>query len=93
MCAVVEEGGLARLVRDSRADRLATDHDGEPPALHQPLDGAMANVKPLTPHLSLDLARAIDLEVLGEDPHGRVTLRPYQTLGRIKPPGDMSLAG
>lgn len=52
------------LVGDGRADRLAADHAGKGQVLHPPFDGAARHVEPLAQHLSPDLARSIDLEVL-----------------------------
>lgn len=62
------ERAWRRLVLDGCADRLAADRAGKSHALHQPLDGATSNVKPFAHHLPPDLARTVDLEVLGEDP-------------------------
>lgn len=61
------ERAWRRLVLNGRADRLAADYALQAHGLHQPFDGAAGHIEAFAHHLSPDLARTIDLEVLGED--------------------------
>jgi hypothetical protein len=65
---------------------------------HQAFDGAARHAKALAQHLTPDLARAIDVEVLGEDaldlwPQGHVSLRPRRQLLGIDALGDVVVVG
>jgi hypothetical protein len=81
------------LVLDGRADRLAANDTLQAEVGHQALDRAAGNVEPLAQHLSPDLARVIDFEVLAEHALDlrlqlQVPLRPSRMLPRIGPLGD-----
>jgi hypothetical protein len=63
---------------------------------HQPLHRTPRHVTILAPQLPPDLADAIDLEVIIEDPahlglQCGVTLGSRRSLGRISTPGDMGV--
>ena len=94
---MVQRAGRS-LVLDSRADRLAANDTLQAKVGHQALDRAAGNVAPLAQHLSPDLARAIDFEVLAEHALDlrlqlQVPLRPSRPLPRIDPLGDMLMVG
>src|ERR1700716_123464 len=57
-----------RLIADRRPHGLATDRALQAKARHQPLDGAAGDRKAFSPQLPPDLPRAVDAEVLCEDP-------------------------
>src|SRR5262245_54086670 len=85
------------LVADSRADGLAPDCSLKAHIAHQPLYCTPRHVMVLAPQLPPDLAHAIDLEVVIEDPaylglQGGVTLGSRRSLGRMSTPGDMSVS-
>ena len=86
------------LVADRRADGLAPDRSLKAHIAHQPFYSTPRHVMVLAPQLPPDLAHAINLEVVIEDPaylrlQGGVTLGSRRSLGRISTPGDMSVIG
>src|SRR4051794_25448223 len=87
-----------RLVADRRAHRFATDHALQAKVCHQPLDGAAGDHKAFSLQLPPDLPRAIDAEVLCEDPLNLdlqfgVPPRTDRTLAGVDPFDDMRMVG
>ena len=86
------------LVADRRPHGLATDHALQAQARHQPLDRAARDRKAFSPQLPPDLTRAVDAEVLLEDPLNldlqfSVPPRTGRTLTGVDPLGDMRMVG
>ena len=87
-----------RFVADRRPHRLATDHTLQAQVRHQPLDRAAGDREAFSLQLPPDLTRAVDAEVLLEDPLNRdlqfgVPPRAGRTLAGINPLGDMRMVG
>ena len=87
-----------RLVADRRPHGLATDHALQAKARHQPLDCAAGEREAFSPELPPDLPRAVDAEVLREDPLNLdrecgVPPRTGRTPAGVDPLGDMRMVG
>lgn len=87
-----------RLVADRGANRLATNDTLQAQLPHQPLHRISSNIEPFALHLPPDLPDAIDLEVLGKNPHD-LGLEDFIALDASRQPrgttalGDMLMTG